>query len=568
VVESLKVRTISKGPGALAFFLKPYQHALHSHLKTFVQFQNIGQPCTTSSLNCVGVLDEGESFTSVDYESSTDNLDQIWSETASRVIFDVCRVPGQARMLWADSLYGGAVRLSFATKTNGLSPADEKLVSACKVSRRMVRGQLMGNIMSFPILCLANGFCLWLSRCVSTHTWLDPRATCYAVNGDDGVVRLTPDGYAFWAQLASAMGFPPSVGKVYYSQKFFDFDSECFAPISENPEDNPEPMDPWFKEDDEPSCFARIKFCHVGLVHGCNRTGSVVEVSELLGHEKGWSIGGIQRYLLSRCPAFCRLRMMELFYRHFLYKSAIYKYIRGLPFYLPTMLGGLGMMPVYVDPTTTGSWRQGEPAAVHEIILHGVSGQGKPIPLGPSEIDLKKVDHLLTCLTTGVDSNFNPPRPFRMPGRPKTVTSYIPDDPPGYTPRFSFEKPDCIDTGRTVNATWGHWSEIKDNLSDLEDENEGMMRLDLERQAAARAMDWCVKMKVMWKGLSAEYAEPYVCLEGLRISNPPSSEETYGYRDIHSWMTNATLRDLGLRKRLTETDLEACNMALSELRLD
>jgi hypothetical protein len=542
VIEALKVRSISKGSGACCLFLKPYQHAVHSYLKKFDQFANVGCPASPASLNVVGMLEGDEQFASVDYESSTDNLDQIWSQAASEEIFTTCNVPSQAQILWKESLYNGGVRLGNGPSLKKRFP--DLPIEKCSKTRQMARGQLMGNIMSFPILCLANGFCLWLSRCVSTQQWLDPLGSCYAVNGDDGVVRLNRRGFDFWGKLASAMGFPPSVGKVYWSKDFFDFDSECFCPSGrcETP-----PID---LADERPTFFTRVPFCHYGLVRCAARTGNCVQLTELLGCEKGMSVGGIQRYIVSRCPRACLPLILEDLYRFFLLTPRVYQTIQGRPWYMPKSLGGIDMVPIDRDGNvlTRGSFST-EPIAFMEIEHVHASGVKKVYRIGPSDDDAAKAHFLMVAMRAGG---------LKLPPCPKRehVEVHVPEQQDN---RYSFDEVDHSDESGSL-STFSAWSEWLEYEPDAD-------RPDVTEAFVKRCLAWNRSLKRVWHDLSRDWT-PFWCLSGLTLANPPVSCGHWFLDDAVAWTRDPLLAEIRQRSRLHHglqvVDYEMSDMILSE----
>jgi hypothetical protein len=181
------------------------------------------------------------------------------------------------------------------------------------------------------------------------------------------------------------MGFPPSIGKVYYSKSFFDFNSECYCQRVQGT-----PLGSFISGYyQEKKIFERIPFCHTGLLFCKTRTGDDVPLDGLLGLSKGLSLGSIQKYLLDRCPSVCRIRMMEQFYQKALYRSDIYRNIKGLPWYLPSCLGGLGLQPVYRDwVVPISSFDVGERHACHAFIHKSKTGQSV-VEMGPSEYDMR-----------------------------------------------------------------------------------------------------------------------------------------------------------------------------------
>jgi len=346
VIEALKVRGISKQSGGL-FYLKPLQSALLRHLAKKRQFI-VGKVETPENLLTAvgGIIDPMLKHLSVDYEASTDYLKSVFSRIASEVIFRDCHVGQVAREMWSKSLYGGAVTLS--DEPDGDS--DPKLIKKfgrerCGIKLQK-RGQLMGNIMSFPILCLCSAFVLWKTQCFANRKRIHPCDGDFAVNGDDGYMQTTDRGYAYWKRIGTKLGLKPSVGKVYFSSSFFDFNSSIFGSWQ------PTVIYPSGVFGPGPLRLMRFRFLPIGLAYGTMRTGSVM-VSEMLSLDalsKGKSAGSIVRCILSLAEHKQRLRVWDVVYRKLLYVPSIYSKIRGIPWFLPESVGGLGLPPAYRRP--------------------------------------------------------------------------------------------------------------------------------------------------------------------------------------------------------------------------
>lgn len=145
-----------------------------------------------------------EVFVSGDYESATDNLS---TEVAELILETVLRrstrVPPNIQALAMKSL---------RAEINYLVGGQVVRV----VQQR--RGQLMGNYLSFPLLCLQNYL---------AFRFLIPRDVPVKINGDDIVFRATRQESDKWMQGVGALGLTLSVGKTAISSKWFSLNS-CF----------------------------------------------------------------------------------------------------------------------------------------------------------------------------------------------------------------------------------------------------------------------------------------------------------------------------------------------------
>lgn len=143
----------------------------------------------------------GEVFVSGDYESATDNLNLSSTERVLSRILSRCRfVPAGMRRFAMQSL---RAKISYP----GGRVVEQQ------------RGQLMGNFLSFPLLCLQNYI---------TFRFCIPRPVPVRINGDDIVFRCRPHEYKRWIEGVGAAGLTLSVGKTLVSRSSFSLNSAFF----------------------------------------------------------------------------------------------------------------------------------------------------------------------------------------------------------------------------------------------------------------------------------------------------------------------------------------------------
>jgi hypothetical protein len=104
---------------------------------------------------------------------------------------------------------------------------------------QVTRGQMMGNILSFPLLCLLNRS----ASCLAI-----PRDRFMRVNGDDVLFPASLPEYSIWKQRTASVGLRFSLGKNYYSRDLALINSEYYI---------------WSKED---SRLIRLPVPNVGLL--------------------------------------------------------------------------------------------------------------------------------------------------------------------------------------------------------------------------------------------------------------------------------------------------------------
>jgi len=145
----------------------------------------------------------GEVFVSGDYEAATDNFVRPHSEFILREIFKNSRcIPASVQKLAIDSLCGVLV-------------FDGR-------SYPQVAGQLMGNLLSFPLLCLTNylAFRYAFGR--------ESSSIPVRINGDDIVFRTTPEKASRWCDVVRDAGLVLSRGKTLIHGRFFSLNSTFF----------------------------------------------------------------------------------------------------------------------------------------------------------------------------------------------------------------------------------------------------------------------------------------------------------------------------------------------------
>lgn len=140
---------------------------------------------------------EGEVFVSGDYESATDNL----NIHLSRYVLACIR----SRSLHVPCNVWDSAEVTLACEFPG--------------SRKQQSGQLMGSLLSFPLLCLVNYL---------TFRYAVPRDVPVRVNGDDIVFRCTPVEKEKWFRLVQDSGLVVSKGKTLVSRRCFSLNSTFF----------------------------------------------------------------------------------------------------------------------------------------------------------------------------------------------------------------------------------------------------------------------------------------------------------------------------------------------------
>jgi len=342
LAEPLKIRTISKGPAELYWFLKPVQQLVWKIVKSHPAFSLIGSPCDEDILSqtfCKG-LPEGCKWVSADYKSATDLLDPMLSVAAVDEICVILDFDDRTRDAFIRSLVGHeiAVGRDWREKTN------EKGELEIRFDYDMVPqkwGQLMGSPTSFPILCLVNAALTRHSLELGDGYRRNRMLTEMLFNGDDALFYCDASTYEIWKEVTQAGGLVPSVGKNYFSNDFAVINSTYYYYNKDGSKyfwDRSGTLD----ETTVPRMFAEVPFVNMGLLSGLKRSGGVSrlksdDLEPLFGF--GRSLGDCAKEFEKGFSGQFLLRLRRLF------RDEHLKRLKTFPgsWYLPKMFGGLGL---------------------------------------------------------------------------------------------------------------------------------------------------------------------------------------------------------------------------------
>lgn len=209
IPEPLKVRMITKGDSN-CFSLKPLQKAMFESLKEFDCFF----PGTKNELTeekVKSLLDHSQGnhhILSGDYESATDNLNMDIMEV---FIDELKKQFHHNKPLCRYLDYEGRSHRIEYPKWTKIQPIIQ------------TKGQLMGSLLSFPILCVANAATIGLVRKEDDLSQLK-----VLINGDDILFIDSLRSIESWKRVASSIGLKPSIGKNYCSKFFGTINSQLF----------------------------------------------------------------------------------------------------------------------------------------------------------------------------------------------------------------------------------------------------------------------------------------------------------------------------------------------------
>jgi len=151
---------------------------------------------------------DGEVFVSGDYESATDNLNLGLQKIILGSLMDECRHVPQGIRDHAMEAYSG-----------GMMHCGEPKCT-CGTSLRQGRGQMMGQLLSFPLLCLVNYL---------TFLYFVGPNVPVKINGDDIIFRARQEKADAWFSGVGRSGLVVSRGKTFVHKKYFTLNSTPFS---------------------------------------------------------------------------------------------------------------------------------------------------------------------------------------------------------------------------------------------------------------------------------------------------------------------------------------------------
>jgi len=344
--EALKIRVITKGPPFLNTYLKPLQKFLWSELRKCPAASLIGQPVTQSYIqDRMGKnLRWDQGFLSVDYSDATNNLTSWASEVCMDEIASVVGLTADERALAKRALTGHLLPAVWNEERIGVTEAFGHNSDGEEVEMLWQQnGQLMGSIVSFPILCILNlTVCRWAMELADERQWT-LRDAPLCINGDDGLMKTSETGKGIWEKIASYIGLKPSVGKVYYSREFLNINSRTFTYVPGYKKRKVEEV--WTPgRGTKPSRYVQrewayepVQYVNMGLLMGLKRSGGKAG-AETVGSQDA-SYGARARALVDEAPVPLREAVLSAFIQ----ENLAFLRSARVPWFLPESFGGLGL---------------------------------------------------------------------------------------------------------------------------------------------------------------------------------------------------------------------------------
>jgi len=393
--EALKARIITTGEGLTTFVLHPLQKFMWGRLQRHKTFSLTGRevnPETVetqlgSSLDgcpfgdrCVAPCRHGTFYVSGDYSDATNNLAPWLSNAIADEISDICGLRDDEHALFRRSLTGNV----FRSKVDGkMQDLPQKW------------GQLMGSIVSFPVLCIANAAMTRKAIELGRGRVLSLQDCRMLINGDDVCFKSDFPTYRYWEKVTAFGGLENSLGKTYVTREFVQINSANYwrrsTPryVVDDVIDREGKVETVFRE----RWLEFPGMVNFGLLMGMKRSAKVdhptadLGLSDVLDTEKNLSMRAEK--LVSVCPPSLREPVLKLFvdkHRHILKRTRV-------PWYIPTRFGGAGIPYLPTLGDTAGRRLLG-PSDMDMQILRKILGDrdasGKlkyPVGRPPLEVD-------------------------------------------------------------------------------------------------------------------------------------------------------------------------------------
>jgi len=191
-------------------------------MKQMFQFELIGQPLQVSHIERLIERSPEGSFASGDFSAATDNvkieLTKLFFERLIHRLLHQEVVSMRHVDILRRVLYEHEIHYPPMTDAHGVP---QKLPPVLQKN-----GQLMGSVLSFPVLCAINLCTYWHAVQPDVEDVADLNVL---INGDDILFRTDQQKYDHWLATLPEAGLFPSPGKNFFHDKYCTVNSELFS---------------------------------------------------------------------------------------------------------------------------------------------------------------------------------------------------------------------------------------------------------------------------------------------------------------------------------------------------
>lgn len=295
ILEPLKVRTVTLASDLGQRNFSTVQKSLWEYLQKKKEFALIGEPLEEKHLREIiqKIVDNNKFYAlSGDWSAATDSIHYQVSDLVLECVMEKV-YEGMKKMIdRSTSCDALRVYLDFQERarvgfTNSDIVYDNKIWPKIKgvtfptIDRTVeqTNGQLMGNKLSFPILCMINYIIHWISceRELGRKISYANVPHCL-VNGDDYLSVATEKRYEHWTNVSELIGLKKSVGKNFFSREFAQINSQSWTWRLESEfrffsdefmsSEAQQQLGPYLFETERHVVLRRNGFCNFGLLLG------------------------------------------------------------------------------------------------------------------------------------------------------------------------------------------------------------------------------------------------------------------------------------------------------------
>jgi hypothetical protein len=323
ISEPLKARLITKGPPLRYWISRFFQKAMWQYLQGYAAFSLTGRPLIISDLNSLvnranKIGFKFDSFVSGDYSAATDGLDINFTKICFESFLSHCSYSDDLTEILRSVLYEHFITYP---------------INAFVPSFAQKNGQLMGSTLSFPILCMVNFICYWMSMEEYMGSKINIHDLPVLVNGDDILFPSNSKLYKIWLKNIKKVGFKLSIGKNYVHRSILTINSQCYS---------------YFYGTEQ---FVPIKFLNCGLLTGQSKKGGSIS------SRSDQSLTSIYNEVIESSPNPVRTHKRFLFY----YRDIIDKHTKfgtyTMNLFADINYGGLGFKNESIEPNFTETQR-------------------------------------------------------------------------------------------------------------------------------------------------------------------------------------------------------------------
>jgi hypothetical protein len=202
-----KLRVVTMQSARVKRVLSPVHDALYDHLTSFGWCVR-GDVKKSDFAAVVADVDKGDSFISGDYSAATDNILPWVTEAVTSVLAECPDLTCEER----GTMLSAVGDLHLRSKSR-------------KTKTVLTRKQMMGNLLSFPILCLINKACFDI--CCDL-VYGQGKRKVGRFNGDDCMFSGSREFFSLWEKVTSTFGLVVNRQKTGFSETWLDLNSQPY----------------------------------------------------------------------------------------------------------------------------------------------------------------------------------------------------------------------------------------------------------------------------------------------------------------------------------------------------